>query len=421
MTPIVSYPRLRGGPSLLVPLILLVLGVGVLLLALPMAGVHIPGMSRVTRFVDAIQFPWEPPKPVHVPLPEAAAPAVSAPAVPALQAQATVVAPPVAAPAVPTPHPVLAQPLPASFTLPGQIKHQWQTWNNCGPATITMATSYFGRPETQAQAAPVLKPNPNDKNVTVEELGLYAQSLGLRADNLYLGDLNKLKRLVANGVPVVISMWYTPHPNDGLGHYRLLTGYDDAAQQLIFHDSFQAPGVNVRLGYAAFDADWRVYQRAYMPVYSPDKAEIVAAIVGPDLDEAQLRQRAVVVAQEELSGKQNDAFAWFNVGTALTRVGRTAEAVQAFDRARALLLPWRMLWYQFAPFEAYLAENRPNDVLSLTQANLAQAPELEESHYFRGRALELQGNKAGARSAYQTALQMNPKFTPAAHALSLLG
>ncbi|HET7770723.1 MAG TPA: C39 family peptidase, partial [Chloroflexota bacterium] len=386
-----------------------------------MVGVRVPGMSRVTRFVEAIQFPWEPPKPVHVPLPEGAVAAVPAPAV---QAQPPAVAPPVAAPAaaaVPTPHPALAQPLPASFTLPGQIRHQWQTWNNCGPATITMATSYFGRPEMQAQAATVLKPNPNDKNVGVDELAAYARSLGLRADNLYLGDLTKLKRLVTNGVPVVISMWYTPHPNDGLGHYRLLTGYDDAAQQLIFHDSFQAPGVNLRIGYAAFDNDWRVYQRAYMPVYSPEKADVVAAIVGPDMDEAQLRQRAVVVAQEELSGKQNDAFAWFNVGTALTRVGRTTEAVQAFDRARALLLPWRMLWYQFAQFEAYLAENRPNDVLALTQANLAQAPELEESHYFRGRALELQGNKVGARAAYQTALQMNPKFAPAAHALSLLG
>jgi tetratricopeptide (TPR) repeat protein len=226
---------------------------------------------------------------------------------------------------------------------------------------------------------------------------------------------------VANGVPVLISMWYVPHPNDGLGHYRLLTGYDDTAQQLIFHDSFQAPGINVRIGYAAFDNDWRVYQRAYMPVYSPDKAELVAAIVGQDMDEAHLRQRAVAVAQEELAGKQNDAFAWFNVGTALTKVGRTAEAVQAFDRARALLLPWRLLWYQFGPFEAYLAENRPNDVLALAQANLSQAPELEESHYFRGRALELQGNRTGARAAYQAALQMNPKFAPAAHALSLLG
>src|SRR5688500_16225606 len=307
MTPFVSHLRPRRDVSLFLPLLLLAIGFGVLMWTLPRAGVRIPGMSRVTRLVDSISFPWEPPKPVHVPLPEgmsAVAPvaAPAAPAAPAAQVAPVAAQPeaaPVTAPAAAAPHPALTQPLPPSFQLQG-VRHQWQRWNNCGPATITMATSFWGRPETQAQAAPVLKPNANDKNVAVDELAAYAKALGLRADNLYLGDLNKLKRLVANGVPVVISMWYTPHPNDGLGHYRLLTGYDEASQQLIFHDSFQAPGVNVRWGYAAFDADWVVYQRAYMPVYAPEKAEVVAAIVGMDMDEAQLKQRALVVAQDEL-------------------------------------------------------------------------------------------------------------------------
>ena len=421
MVPFVSYPRPRRELTLILPALLFLLALGIVLVMLPLAGVRVPGMSRVTRFVDAIQFPWAPPKPVHVPLPEAAAP-VAAPAAPvATTVPALAATPaPAASAAAPAIHPALSQPLPPTVQLSG-MRHQWQTWNNCGPATITMATSYFGRSETQAQAAAALKPNANDKNVGVDELAAYARSLGLRADNLYLGDLPRLKRLVANGIPVIISMWYTPHPNDGLGHYRLLTGYDEASQQLIFYDSFQAPGVNLRLGYAAFDSDWRVYQRAYMPVYSADKADVVAAIVGADLDESQLRQRALGIAQEELAGKQNDAFAWFNMGTALTRLGRTAEAVQAFDRARALLLPWRLLWYQFAPFEAYLAESRFNDVLAMTGANLQQANDLEESHYFRGRALEGQGQKTQARAAYQAALQANPKFAPAAHALSLLG
>ena len=39
-------------------------------------------------------------------------------------------------------------PAPASFRLNG-FRHQWQTWNNCGPATITMAVSVFGRAQDQ--------------------------------------------------------------------------------------------------------------------------------------------------------------------------------------------------------------------------------------------------------------------------------
>jgi tetratricopeptide (TPR) repeat protein len=462
MTPFASFDRgRRAEGSLFFPAALLLVGVVLLAVTLPLTGVTIPGSRRVAALLDRVPQPWKPPRPVHVPPPDvdldlttagtaastpapaapdaalAAAPAPAAPAAatpapaqsapaqqasaPAAEAAQSAPAAPAAQPApAPAVHPALAAPLPASLRLEN-FRHQWQTWNNCGPATITMATSHFGRPESQAHAAAFLKPNANDKNVSPDEMVAYVRSLGMRADLLVAGDLEKLKRLVANGIPVVVEMWFTPHPNDGMGHYRLLVGFDDAARQLTFYDSYDAPGVNVRLGYDAFEDDWRVFQRLYIPVYPPEKAEIAEAIVGADRDEGQLKARALASAQAELDGKPNDPFAWFNLGASLTRVGRTAEAVQAFDRARALRLPWRMLWYQFTPFEAYLAEGRVSDVLALAGANLQQASDLEESHYFRGRALETRGQHAQARAAYQAAVRSNPKFAPAQHALSQLG
>jgi tetratricopeptide (TPR) repeat protein len=442
MTPYAPYARShRSDAPLLGPLIFLTLGLLVLVFTLPLGGLHIPGMGRVSVFFESLDLPWKPERPTHVLLPDvpvdtAAAPAPAVPAgdtpslpsanqarlAAATSAPAAAPAAPAAAPApapVPAPavHPALAVPLPATVRLEN-FRHQWQTWNNCGPATITMATSHFGRPETQVQAAPFLKPNSNDKNVNPDELVAYARSVGLQSDWLINGDFEKLKRLVANDIPVMVEMWFTPHPNDGMGHYRLLVGYDDASQQLIFYDSYDQPGVNVRLKYAAFDADWRVFSRTYLPVYPKEKEDLVAAILGPDRDFQQMRLRALQTAQEEAAAKPNDAYAWFNVGTALTLLDRNGEAVQAFDRARTLKLPWRMLWYQFAPFQAYLAEGRTSDVLALTGANLQLAPDLEESQYFRGRALELQGQSQQARAAYQAAVRANPKYTPALHALS---
>ncbi|HMR66101.1 MAG TPA: hypothetical protein PKE64_18990, partial [Anaerolineae bacterium] len=75
----------------------------------------------------------------------------------------------------PTPLPTidLTPTLPATV-LTG-LTHQWQTWNNCGPATITMNLSYFGRTETQVEAAQFLKPNRDDKNVSPYELAAYAR------------------------------------------------------------------------------------------------------------------------------------------------------------------------------------------------------------------------------------------------------
>ena len=297
------------------------------------------------------------------------------------------------------------------------FRHIWQGWNNCGPATVSMAVSYYGRPEGQIQAANFLKPNPDDKNVRPDELVTYVESLGLRANNLYAGDLDRLKRFVALGIPVLVSTWYEPDPTDGMGHYRLLTGYDDFTRQFYFHDSYVQPGVNLRIGYDKFDEDWRVYSRAYMPVYSADQADAVAAIVEGDLDETSLAQRALRVAEEEAATRPNSPQSWFNLGTALTRIGRTADAALAFDRARAGGLPPRLLWYQFWPLEAYLAENRFADVLSLADYSLSQAWELEESQYYRGKALEGLGQRAQARAAFETALRVNPKYTPALHAI----
>lgn len=421
-----------------------------LVATLPASGMRVPGSRYFYAVLDRIPQPWKPARPTHVLLPETVSEPAPAPDTPSQVAPAAALAPaaqritvggtasapvtaPVEAPPLEAPasvadvpaaahlaHPAVTAPLPATLKLEG-FRHQWQTWNNCGPATITMATSHFGRAETQAQAAPFLKPYANDKNVNPDELVAYARSLGLRADWLVAGDIERLKRLLVNDVPVVVETWFTPHPNDGMGHYRLLVGFDDTAKQFIAFDSYQTPGVNVRLPYGQFEEDWRAFNRTYIPVYPAEKTEVVDAIIAGDRDEQQMRQRALAKAQEETAARPQDAYAWFNLGSSLTALGRTAEAVPAFDRARSLKLPWRMLWYQFAPFEAYLAEGRLADVLALTAANLQQANDLEESHYYRGRALEAQGQVAQARAAYQTAIRFNARFAPAQHALSLLG
>ncbi|MDY7041966.1 MAG: hypothetical protein SVX38_14005, partial [Chloroflexota bacterium] len=63
--------------------------------------------------------------------------------------------------AVPTATPApTATPTPTPFLTPvaeqvllEPMTHVWQTWNNCGPATVSMCLSYFERAETQANVA----------------------------------------------------------------------------------------------------------------------------------------------------------------------------------------------------------------------------------------------------------------------------
>ena len=61
-------------------------------------------------------------------------------------------------------------------------------------------------------------------------------------------------------------------------------------------------------------------------------------------------------------------------------------------------LHFRMLWYQFGPYESYYATGRYDDVVALADAPLLTADNLEESYYWRGMARLAQGDRQGART-----------------------
>jgi tetratricopeptide (TPR) repeat protein len=313
----------------------------------------------------------------------------------------------------PSPAPTVAlQSVGSSVQLSG-VNHQWQTWNNCGPATVTMNLSYFGRPQLQADAAPFLKPNRDDKNVSPEELAAYARTTGLEALVRRGGSIEQLKLLLSNNLPVLAETWLV-HEDDGLGHYRLVTGFDDTTGQFNTFDSLNGP--NFKVSYQQFDSDWRVFNRTYVLVYPLEQAETVAAIIGPDMDDTVMDERLLAEATAEAEANPNDAIAFFNQGDALTRLGRFQEAVAVFDRARQLGLHWRRLWYQFTPFEAYYAAGRYQDVLDLTEATLKGSGGLEEAYYYKGLALRALG-QPGAEQEFQAALDYNPNFAAAAEAM----
>jgi tetratricopeptide (TPR) repeat protein len=311
--------------------------------------------------------------------------------------------------------PITPMALPAQVQLNG-IAHQWQTWNNCGPATVTMGMSYFGGTATQVEAAQALKPNRDDKNVSPHELAAYARTTGLEAIVRRGGSIEQLKQLLNHNIPVIAETWLV-HDGDGLGHYRLLTGYDDAAGQFNTFDSLNGP--DYKVSYNQFDADWRVFNRLYIPVYPAGQADIVKSIIGENVDNTTMYQNVLAQAQADTAADPKDAVAFFNQGDALTRLGRYQEAVAAFDQARQLGLHWRRLWYQFTPFEAYYVVGRYQDVLDLTEATLKGTGGLEEAYYYHGLALLATG-QSGAESDFQAALTYNPLFTPAAEALNLL-
>lgn len=289
------------------------------------------------------------------------------------------------------------------------VRHEYQGWNNCGPTTLAMQLSFFGRAETQRDTAPFLKPNREDKNVSPNELVAYGASIGYGSRMVIGIDVPMLKTFLTNQIPVIVETWYIPEPNDEMGHYLLFTGY--TGDSLSFYDSFKGP--NVTKDAATFDSLWKVFNRTAILIYPPEQEALVDSILGDLADPAAQIQRATQIAYAEASANPQDKFAWFNLGASLTMAGDTANAVQAFDTARSLKLPWRMMWYQFTPYEAYFMQGRYDEVVALANATLANADNLEESFYWRGRAQAALGNADAARQDFETALRFNSNFAPA--------
>lgn len=321
---------------------------------------------------------------------------------------------------------------PPSDALLADFQFEFQDWNNCGPATLTNALTYFGYPDDQARAAAWLKPNREDKNVTPQEMVAFVNGevpeLPVRALTRVGGDLQLLRRFIAAGHPVIIEQGYNPPPGDlgWMGHYLLLIGYDDARREFTAHDSYRGP--QKTYSYTQVSEHWQHFNHSYIVLYETGHEQALLALLGADADP--LQNALTTLEEQRLAAlrEPENAFIWFNIGSNYVALaeqyGREAweYAALAFDEARRNQLPWRMLWYQFGPLQAYNAVGRYQDTLTLARVNLNDGGGhfVEELWYYVGQAREGMGQPQHARENYQRALEVNRNYAAARAALDSL-
>jgi hypothetical protein len=325
-------------------------------------------------------------------------------------------------------------PLPESVILSG-TRHEYQKWNNCGPANLSMALSYWAWDGDQRPIAEFVKPNPRDKNVMPYEMVAFVEEkTNLRALTRVGGDLDLIKRFIAAGFPVLIEKGFEGAGFDGwMGHYEVVTGYDDARQRVTVQDSYIKADLPV--SYEDLITYWRHFNYTFIIVYPPDRENEVFTLLGPLADETQSYQYAAEVASNEIYQLTDRAlfFAWYNRGTNLMRLQDYGGASLAYDEAfkidaqLAINDPdrraWRILWYQTGPYFAYYYTGRYYDVLNLanfTIENMSE-PAVEESFYWRGLAREALGDLDGAIADFERALRWHPDWEVALAQLRRLG
>ena len=301
-------------------------------------------------------------------------------------------------------------------------KHTYQTFNNCGPATLSMMLSWYGKNVSQKELGDAMRPyqissgDNDDKTIFTYEFVEWARVYGLESIGRVNGDIELLKTFTANGIPVVVKTWL--HVDDDIGHFRIVRGFDEARQVIIQDDSYEGP--NKKISYFDFLSMWQPFNYAYIIVFTPEQQDLVEAIIGEELDEKVAWQHALIRSQKEAELNSENVYPWFNMSASYYHLGEFQKSVESFEKVEARL-PRRMLWYQIEPIQAYKELGNYDRVFQISENILENGNRAySELYQIKGEIYLIQGDKDKAQQQFELAVQYNQNFEPAKVSLESL-
>src|SRR5207247_966172 len=224
-----------------------------------------------------------------------------------------------------------AAPATAAFS---EMKHVWQSLNNCGPASVVMALSTFGIDVSQEFARVPLRGTNILSGMGPQKVdGWVNANFGLRSVWRNNGTNDLLRRLVANGFAPMVTQWMQDPSISRIAHWRVVRGYDDAAGTFYVNDPML--GNMVPLSYKWFQNNWQSFSYRYMVIYDPKEEALLKAIIGDDWNDATMRKNFYERTKADAYSQDTSA-AWLAYGEAAYGYGLFREAVTAFERGMAL-------------------------------------------------------------------------------------
>jgi tetratricopeptide (TPR) repeat protein len=315
--------------------------------------------------------------------------------------------------ATPAPTPDLS-PLPTVKTIENDY-HVFQTFNNCGPAALSMALSYYGITVAQQELGQDLRPHQNsqgnndDKSVTLDELAKKASEYNLIPFHRPNGSVEIVKQFIALDIPVITRTRLKE--TDDIGHYRVIKGYDDTTGEFIQDDSLQ--GHNLKYTYMQFSDLWKMFDYEYLILVPAGKEEAARRILGEDADEATAWTHAAENSRKELASSPDDIYARFNLSVALYHTGDYRGSVSEFETVETEL-PFRTLWYQIEPIQAYYELGNYQRVFDITNSIFNnQNRAFSELYVIRGQIYQKQRNIEAARNEFEKAVLYNKNLQSA--------
>lgn len=126
----------------------------------------------------------------------------------------------------------------------------------CGPASAEMVLRYHGI--TKFDQDDIAQCDRENRKGThwkklVDFLNWNGRKDGIVAKAMY-GDINLLKKYIASGHPLLVRQW--KNVNKKSKHYRVVIGYDEQNQKVIYHDPNRR--AHMKMNYKKFNDLWDI-------------------------------------------------------------------------------------------------------------------------------------------------------------------
>ena len=286
--------------------------------------------------------------------------------------------------------------------------------HNDGAAILSALMRYWGIVENQYHIADQIHPDTLDPFISFSDLESYISEnysdfMTLIRDN---GDRDLLLELLRRNIPIIIFVQrQTPLPfwpgDDHIsGSYLLILGYNAQTKSFLFQDTRK--GNTLEITEEELLSCWYPFQRSYMIVYPAEKDEDVREALTENYFEELNIQRALAKFKTDSEMIPDNAYAQYNLGTALHKYGDEKGAWDSFQTALDNSLPQRFINYRSEMLETALILGYADDIITLTENQYKRNSHDEILTLYRGWAAILQGDAEKGGSLFTKAGKINP-------------
>lgn len=164
---------------------------------------------------------------------------------------------------------------PAGYVLSGMPLVR-QTYNACGPASISQVLGYFGLEMTQAEISRLTRKDAR-AYMTAQAIVDFAPQVGMEARLYAGGSLATVRAAIQRGLPLIALQSHIPEPGKVIPHWRVIVGYHDEERQVYVMDPLLG---YVALSYADFNRVWADQRGQFAVLYPPALAATVKRVIG---------------------------------------------------------------------------------------------------------------------------------------------